>query len=194
MNILWISYELFNLFILSARTLASDLSLHFAAVADFHNENTQGAVLNVGNDAVIANAIFPELAQPGAFECFADAARILQHSHMLGRAKLACGASGRGRELGARRALQGRRTFLDFCNTMNTCIQKEMVKWLLQFGSIRRLSIGWTTWPPKLAAPRHIIYASWSPMGSMIWKIITWPLRQWNESARVMKKFIPPIK
>jgi hypothetical protein len=38
-------------------------SVHLTPVADPHNQNAQFAILNLGNDPIIAEAVFPELPQ-----------------------------------------------------------------------------------------------------------------------------------
>jgi hypothetical protein len=55
--------------------------VHVAPVADANNEDTQGVVFDAADDAVIPDAIFSIDAKAGAFEGFADAARIVQRRH-----------------------------------------------------------------------------------------------------------------
>ena len=54
------------------------LPVHLAPVAHLHHQHAQGAVFNPADDAVVADPVLPEFTQPGAFQGFADAARICQ--------------------------------------------------------------------------------------------------------------------
>jgi len=48
------------------------LSIDFAAMADAYYEDHDSLVLEVADDAVVANAVLPEVSQLGAFEGFAE--------------------------------------------------------------------------------------------------------------------------
>ena len=50
----------------------------FAPVAETNNKNAYGTILNVGDDAVIADPIFPQLPQLGAFQGFAEATGVVE--------------------------------------------------------------------------------------------------------------------
>lgn len=53
------------------------LTVDFAAVCDADDEDADPAVLDVGNEAVVADEVLPEVAELGAFESFADAAWVV---------------------------------------------------------------------------------------------------------------------
>jgi hypothetical protein len=50
----------------------------FAPIANPYHENANGYVLDGADDPIIAHAVFPKFSQPGAFEGFPNAARIIQ--------------------------------------------------------------------------------------------------------------------
>ncbi len=52
--------------------------VHLLAVADAHNEDAQSAVLDAGDNAIVANPVLPEDSQLRAFEGFANAARVVK--------------------------------------------------------------------------------------------------------------------
>ena len=60
-----------------------DLSVGVSAVANLDDENDQGAVMDVTDDSVIADAISPELAELWSVEGFAQGARIVKRSDAL---------------------------------------------------------------------------------------------------------------
>jgi len=45
---------------------------------DAQNEDQQAGVFNLADKPEVADTIFPEFPEPGALQCFADAARIVQ--------------------------------------------------------------------------------------------------------------------
>jgi hypothetical protein len=64
-------------------TAARALSVDLAAVADAYDLDAHSFVLNIGDDAVIADAVFPVVAQGGTNERFADAARVVEYGYAL---------------------------------------------------------------------------------------------------------------
>jgi hypothetical protein len=54
------------------------LAVHLSTVANRHHDDTQIAVLDVGDNSVILHAVLPEIARLGTFEDFANAARVVQ--------------------------------------------------------------------------------------------------------------------
>jgi len=54
------------------------LAVNITAVADPDHEDAHGRILDVADDAVVADTVFPELAQAGALERLANATGILQ--------------------------------------------------------------------------------------------------------------------
>jgi hypothetical protein len=57
--------------------------VYLSAIAYAHDKYAQSLILNSTDDAVVAYAIFPELAQAGAFQGFPDVARIVQMTNTL---------------------------------------------------------------------------------------------------------------
>ena len=53
-------------------------SIYIPAVAQAYDENAQGIILQAGDDAVVTDAVLPELTQPRTFQGFADAARVFE--------------------------------------------------------------------------------------------------------------------
>lgn len=56
-------------------------SINLASVAHLQHQNPHYTVLNVGNDSVVPHAVLPKLPQLGAFECLANAARVIKLRH-----------------------------------------------------------------------------------------------------------------
>jgi hypothetical protein len=54
------------------------LTVNFAPVADTHHEDADQLVFNTGNDAVITNPVFPEIAELSSLEGLTNAARVLK--------------------------------------------------------------------------------------------------------------------
>jgi hypothetical protein len=52
------------------------LAVDLAPVADAHDQNADKFVFDTGNNSVIADAIFPEVAELGTFQRVSDTARI----------------------------------------------------------------------------------------------------------------------
>ena len=48
------------------------LAIDFTSVADAHYEDDNSLILEVADDAVVADAVFPEAPQLGAFEGFTE--------------------------------------------------------------------------------------------------------------------------
>ena len=63
--------------------LGNRLAVNLAAIANLNNEDSQSAILYAADDSVIAYAVFPQLAQLGTLECFANAAGVVKHSNTL---------------------------------------------------------------------------------------------------------------
>ncbi len=55
----------------------------FAAIANPDDEDAQCAVLNIGNDAIVADSIFPEISQLGTFQGLANSAWVIELSDSL---------------------------------------------------------------------------------------------------------------
>ena len=55
----------------------------FAAIANPDDEDAQCAVLNIGNDAIVADFIFPEISQLGTFQGLANSAWVIELSDSL---------------------------------------------------------------------------------------------------------------
>ncbi|HMQ97293.1 MAG TPA: hypothetical protein PKC42_04310 [Candidatus Nanoperiomorbaceae bacterium] len=55
--------------------------IHLFAITNTHNENEQSAVLNAGDNPVIAYTILPEVSQLGTFKGFANTARVFELSN-----------------------------------------------------------------------------------------------------------------
>jgi len=60
-----------------------DSPVNLAPVADAQNQDERDPIVDVGDQAVIANPIFPETAQFRALERFADASRVLRRGDAL---------------------------------------------------------------------------------------------------------------
>lgn len=56
--------------------------INFPPIANLQNQNRQQLVLNIANDAIIAYAIAPKVAQ-SSLQRFAQGARIVATSHAL---------------------------------------------------------------------------------------------------------------
>jgi hypothetical protein len=56
------------------------LAVNLLTIADAHNKDAQSTVLDAGDDSPIPNAVFPESSKFGAFEGFANAARVVELS------------------------------------------------------------------------------------------------------------------
>ena len=54
------------------------LTVNFTPVADANHQNANQLIFDAGNDAVIADAILPEVTKFGALQRFANAARIFE--------------------------------------------------------------------------------------------------------------------
>ena len=59
------------------------LTIDFAAVADAKDQNEYAGVFDLGDEAVVTHAVFPELAKLGAVQRLADAARIFERREAL---------------------------------------------------------------------------------------------------------------
>ncbi len=66
-----------------AGLLSPHSTIYFTPVANLHNEDEKGIVLDATDNAIIAYAVFPELASLGTFEGFANAARVFQHGNTV---------------------------------------------------------------------------------------------------------------
>lgn len=58
--------------------------INLTPVADPDHENEHGAVLDIGNDPIVADSIFPEATQFAAFQRFAEAAGVVELGDTLG--------------------------------------------------------------------------------------------------------------
>ena len=56
-------------------------AVNLASVANLQYQNPHYTVLNVGNDSVVPHAVLPKLPQLRAFECLANAARVIKLRH-----------------------------------------------------------------------------------------------------------------
>lgn len=68
---------------IQAACLFRSLAVILFAIANFRNKDLQSAVLDVANDSVIANAVFPKISQLRTVEGFADNARAIQYGKAL---------------------------------------------------------------------------------------------------------------
>ena len=58
-------------------------AVYVAAVADANHHNAEPVILNLCNDAVIANPVFPQISEPEPSQCLTDAPRIFQPGNAL---------------------------------------------------------------------------------------------------------------
>ncbi len=74
--ILWLAMLLVN-------CAARELSINLAPIADSQHTDNDTTILNVANDAPVANAVFPVAAQLRSGECFPNIAGIFQWGDTL---------------------------------------------------------------------------------------------------------------
>ena len=48
-----------------------------------NNDNTHRAIVDVGDDSIVADAVFPERAKPCALQSLADGARVVERGHPI---------------------------------------------------------------------------------------------------------------
>ena len=60
-----------------------DSPVNFTPVADAQDKDERHPVVDMGDQSIIADPIFPEIAEFRAFECFANASRVVRRCNSL---------------------------------------------------------------------------------------------------------------